>query len=79
MPSTEPKSPFREVERNPVLFLEFLPFCIVGSRRTLLTGRTVEAVIARSEAEFGCDFGVKRGFEEVDGDGDGFLDVAPLV
>lgn len=77
-PSAAPRSPFREVERSPALFLEFLPACNVGSRRTLLIGRTVEAVIARSEAEFGCAFEGQRGFEAIDGDCDGVVDVTPL-
>lgn len=58
-----------EPARSPVLFLELLPSCKFASARILLAGRTVEAVMVRSEAELTCGFATDPSFlGVVDGD-----------
>jgi hypothetical protein len=53
---------------------------VVVSLRILLTGLTVEAVIVRSAAELGWDLALVGGFLFVaDGEGDGIVEIAPLV
>lgn len=65
----------------PALFLEFLPGAWDDvSRRARLTGRTVEAVMDLSLAEFGACFALEGGFlADMEGDGDEFDDVMPFV
>lgn len=75
-------SPDSDAERMPALFLEFLPSAAWedASRRARLTGRTVEAVMVRSLAEFGVCFALGGGFlADKEGDGDEADDAMPLV
>lgn len=70
-----------EPVRIPALFLEFLPAAWDEvSRRARFTGRTVEAVMDRSLAEFGACFALVGGFlADMEGEGDEFDDVMPFV
>jgi hypothetical protein len=64
----------------PALFLELRPDArFIVSRRARLLGRTVEAVIARSLAEFGVCFAPGGLLFDIDGDGDDADDAAPFV
>lgn len=76
-----PASTENEPVRIPALFLEFLPAAWDEfSRRARLTGRTVEAVIERSLAEFGACFALVGGFfADMEGEGEEFDDAMPLV
>lgn len=70
-----------EPKRSPALFLEFLPSIDVeGSRRLRFTGRTVDAVMDRSLAEFGGCLELGGGFfADIKGDGEDVEEETPFV
>ena len=71
-----------DAERSPALFRECLPsICDEVSRRARLIGRTVDAVIDRSLAEWGGCFALPGGFlADIEGDGEDFeVCIVPLV